>query len=129
MADLFWLLVSLAVVGGLFWLARQIEPHWSAPDGSSFTCRVQTLDPTGASSTRWVDARAFVEGDRLSIKRKVLVRFEDAGPPRAVVARSQHEPRGKAVFVLDGDPLLALRVPIGSAAVPLLASMVREPLA
>jgi hypothetical protein len=128
MTDFLWLLFSIALVIGLLWLARRIEPHWSAKDGSSFTCRVQNLDVDGRGASRWTEARAFVEGDRLSIKRKVLVRFEDDGPPREVIGRTPSAPAGKAMFVLGGEPLLALRVPKKSPATPQLESMAREPL-
>jgi hypothetical protein len=127
--NLFWLVVSVGIIVGLFALARAVEPHWCSPDATSFTCRVQSLDPTGQTPARWHDARAFVEGERLAITRKVVLRYENEGAPREVLARSERGPRGKAVFVLDGDPLMAVRVPASSKAVARLASMVREPLA
>jgi len=116
MDTLFWAVVLLATVAGLFWLASRIEPHWSSPDGSRFTCRVQEIDATGRPTTRWYEARCEIVEGGVAITKKVLMRKGQAVDPRPVSARSDHAPRRKAIYLLAGTPLYAVRVPRSSPA-------------
>ena len=112
----FWTIVLLGTVAGLFWLASRIEPHWSSSDGTHFTCRVQEIDATGRPTTRWYEARCeLVEGE-VAITKKVLMRKGQAVDPRPVSARSDHAPRRKAIYLLPGAPMYAVRVPSSSRA-------------
>jgi hypothetical protein len=126
MANLLWVVLALLVVAGLFWLANAIEPHWCSPDGLRFTCRVQEIDATGRSVSRWYDARAEIDGDLVAIKRKVLMRSIGSVDARRVAARSDRAPRRRAIYLLDGDPLIALRIPDSSRAVTRLDALVRS---
>src|SRR5947209_16233602 len=112
----FWAIVLLATVAGLFWLASRIEPHWSSPDGTHFTCRVQEIDATGRPTTRWYEARGEVVEGEVAITKKVLMRRGKAVDPRPVSARSKHGPRRKAIYLLGGTPLYAVRLPSSSPA-------------
>jgi len=116
MDTLFWAVVLLATVAGLFWLASRIEPHWSSPDGSRFTCRVQEIDATGRPTTRWYEARCEIVEGGVAITKKLLMRKGQAVDPRPVSARSDHAPRRKAIYLLAGTPLYAVRVPSSSRA-------------
>ena len=42
-ADWFWLAFGIGLCVLAIWGARRIEPHWSAKDGSAFTCRYQVI--------------------------------------------------------------------------------------
>ena len=106
----FWAIVLLATVGALFWLAARIEPHWSAADGRYFTCRVQEIDPTGRPTTRWYEARGEVVDGEVAITKKVLMRKGEKVDPRPVSARSDHAPRRRAIYLLGGVPMYAVRV-------------------
>jgi hypothetical protein len=116
MDTVFWTVVLLGTVAALFWLASRIEPHWSSPDGSRFTCRVQEIDATGRSTTRWYEARCEIVEGEVAITKKVLMRKGQAVDPRPVSARSDHAPRRKAIYLLAGSPLYAVRVPSSSRA-------------
>src|SRR6266550_6890724 len=116
MVTAFWVIVLLAAVVGLFWVAARIEPHWSSADGTYFTCRVQESDPTGRPTTRWYEARGEVVEGGVAITKKVLMRKGKAVDPRPVSARSDHAPRRKAIYFLDGTPTCAVRVPSSSPA-------------
>jgi hypothetical protein len=107
----------IAVAVGMLVLASRIEPHWCAKDVSAFTCRVRELSGRGDALTRWQDARAVVDGDRIVITRKVLLRPSTPEPPRTVEVRATAAPSGRAVFLLGGTPRLAVRVPAKSPAV------------
>lgn len=115
--DLFWFLVSVLIIVGLLLVARRIEPHWSNKAGDRFTCRVQVIDHKGRAEGRWRDARATVVDDRVSITKKVLPGPGMDGVPREVIGRSASSPWGVVVFVLDGEPYVAVRVPKSSPAV------------
>jgi len=116
MDTLFWAIVLLGTVAGLFWLASRIEPHWSSSDGTHFTCRVQEIDVTGRPTTRWYEARGEVVGGEVAITKKLLMRKGEAVDPRPVSARSDAAPRRKAIYLLAGAPLYAVRVPSSSQA-------------
>lgn len=116
MDTLFWTVVLLGAVAGLFWLASHIEPHWSSPDGTRFTCRVRESDATGRPTTRWYEARGEIVEGGVAITKKVLMRKGQAVDPRPVSARSDHAPRRKAIYLLVGTPLYAVRVPRSSPA-------------
>ena len=116
MDTLFWAIVLLGTVAGLFWLASRIEPHWSSSDGTHFTCRVQEIDATGRPTTRWYEARCEVVEGGVAITKKVLMRRGTAVDPRSVSARSQHAPRNRAIYLLPGSPMFAVRVPESSPA-------------
>jgi hypothetical protein len=125
------LVVAIAIVVFLFWLASRIEPHWSSRDGHRFVCRVQSLETgrsgvsTAAGSGRWVEARASVEADRVVLVRKVVVRGRPVAAPARVIKRIEPAIRGKAMWVLDdGDQLLALRVPVRSNVVPVMDELI-----
>src|SRR3954471_12483588 len=114
MVTAFWVIVLLGAVMGLFWLASRIEPHWSSADGTHFTCRVQEIDATGRPTTRWDEARGEVVGGEVAITKKLLMRKGEAVDPRPVSARSHAAPRRKAIYLLAGAPLYAVRVPCSS---------------
>jgi len=116
MVTAFWVIVLLGTVAGLFWVAARIEPHWSAADGTFFTCRVQEIDPTGRPTTRWYEARGEVVEGEVAITKKVLMRRGEAVDPRPVSARSDHAPRRTAIYLLTGTPQYAVRVPCSSPA-------------
>jgi hypothetical protein len=117
METLFWAVVLLGTAGTLFWLSSRLEPHWCSPDGAQFTCRVQEIDATGRPVSRWYEARAEVVEGKVAIRKKVLMRKGEAVDPRTVSARSDHPPRGRAIYLLPGEPLLAVRIPTSSRAV------------
>jgi hypothetical protein len=117
MANVAWVVLTLAVVAGLFWLAHAMTPHWCSPDGLRFTCRVQEIDATGRASSRWYDARAEIRGDEVAITKKVLMRPGGFWDPRRVTARSPQAPGRRAIYLLDGQPRIAMSVPVESRAV------------
>jgi len=123
MLDLLWFVAMVVVAATLLVLGLRMEPHWCSPDGSSFTCRVQHVDHRTGSSSRWADARAEITDDGVVIRRKVLLRLSESDDPRAVLRRADSSPRGKAVFLMGGEPMTALRVPAGSRAVPRLDAL------
>jgi hypothetical protein len=121
---LVWAVLLIGAALGMLWLATRIEPHWSAPDGSRFTCRVQEIDATGRPTTRWYEARAEVIDGKVAIAKKVLMRRGAAVDARVVSARSDEAPRGQAIYLLMGTPLLAVRVPKKSPAMSRLDTLV-----
>ena len=119
-----WAVVLIGVAGLLFWLAMRLEPHWSASDGSRFTCRVQEIDPAaGRPVSRWYEARAEIVDGKVVITKKVLMRRGVPVDARVVSARSDEAPRGRAIYLLAGAPLLAVRIPARSPAVTRLEAL------
>lgn len=119
MGDWAWVLVMLLGCAGLVVLARRIEPHWSTPDGTSFTCFTQTLGADGRPSGRWREGRAELVEDRVRIRRRLFAGFTREMDTLRIVGRSQPGRSRKDVFVLEGSGggYVALRLPRRSPAV------------
>jgi len=118
-SDAIWAVLMAAGAFALLWLAYRMNAgtrvHRRAEDGSWFSCDVQEVAPSGETVGRWRPARAEVVAGGLTIVGTVAgddLRPGDA--PHPVVGRSGSPPRGWAVFLLGGDPILAVRVPDGS---------------
>ena len=123
-SDVLWTVLGAAVIIGLAVLAKHLEPHWVAKDANSFTCKVQPLDARGGIAGRWRDARVTVRDHRLQL----MVRATGIGPTsmvsdHAVIGRSDDPPSRREVFVLDGEPMWALRIPASSRAVARLEAL------
>jgi hypothetical protein len=120
------LLVVAAGVGA-WWLARRIEPHWAAKDGTRFICRGQLVDPRGTDAGRDHEYRVIVRDDgTLLAGRRSLIRIDPQ--PWRVIGRAPQAPRRRVVFVLRGGHpdglMLALRLPASSSAVKVLDALV-----
>jgi hypothetical protein len=126
--DWAWLAIMLVGCAGMIVLARRIEPHRSSRDGSAFNCFIQPLDGDGRPSGRWREGRAEVVDDRVRIRPRLFLRFTPHADTHRVIARSDEERRGKAVFVLTGDhdgaSYLSLRLPARSPAAQRLDGLV-----
>ena len=121
-----WAVLLIGLAAWLLWLAARFEPHWAAADGSRFTCRVQEINPSGRPESRWYDARAEVVDGKVVITKKVLMRRGVPVDAREVSARSDDAPRGRAIYLLGGAPLLAVRLPKRSPAVSRLKALLAD---
>ena len=122
--DVMWILVSVAAIAVGFWFAFHIEPHWSAKDGKSFTCRVQPIRRSGAIEGRWREARGIVSGNEVKLIVRGLGHLVTPYEAHQVLRRTDAPPKGRAIFVLSGNPMYLLRVPASSPAVPVLEAMI-----
>jgi hypothetical protein len=110
--------VAVALLLAATRMNQRAHPHRRAADGSWFSCEVQLLSTTGATLGTWRPARAEVVAGGLTIVGTVAgAAVEPGDSPRPVVGRAGDPPRGWAVFLVGGDPLLALRVPARSPTV------------
>ncbi|MGD9702187.1 MAG: hypothetical protein AB7Q42_13435 [Acidimicrobiia bacterium] len=124
LVDVMWIVLSAAAVGGLFWLAVRIEPHWSAKDGKAFTCRIQAMRPSGAIEGRWREARAIVSGNEVKLIVRGLGQPVTPYEAHRVLRQADAAQKGRALFVLSGDPMYLLRIPESSKAVTVLQEMI-----
>lgn len=72
-----------------------------------------------ALSQRWRDARAFVDDGRVELITRTGV-FRRPLEPARVIAKGESTNARRAVYLIEGDQLRELRVPITSRAVPVL---------
>ena len=120
-ADFVWMVVIGAVLVGLLILSRRrVEPHWTSKDGRAFLCRVQELGPDGGPTSGWYEARAKVMGESVLLKARILTHRSAAWDARTVMQRAPDGDSPFAVYLLDGDPEVLLRVPNYSEAVHVL---------
>ena len=128
LSDVVWTVGTGLVLVALLVLAKRIDPHWVAKDGRAFTCKIQPIRASGRTEGRWRDARAVVRDGEVSLVQRGLgaAKLQPFESHR-VVGRSDTPPPRTAVFLLDGDPMWALRVPAGSKAVLVLESLVDPP--
>lgn len=107
----------------MLWGASRIEPHWVSKDGRRFVCRVQTLGAHDLPDGQWREMRAFVDGSSLVLGSRSRRAKRLSGVYR-VAGRAPESPSNKAIFVLQGDARLLLRIPAKSRATNTLASLV-----
>jgi hypothetical protein len=117
----------VAALAALAWFAHRIEPHWASKDGMRFTCRVQKVDAHHQPDGRWREARAEIHHETVRIVPKALGSRLGAFEMRRVARRLPDEVHRRVVFVLEGEPMLAIRVPRGSRAVAALEAITRDP--
>jgi hypothetical protein len=126
MADALWVVVMIAVCIGMLVAAKQIEPHWVSKDGTSFTCRVQTLSTDGRTAGRWSETKAHLEDDRVVLAKRGFLRTRATSDEvaRRIIGRAQGTQTRFAVYLLDHDgELMAMRVPAKSTIVPRLDAL------
>jgi hypothetical protein len=144
----------VAVLVALVWFGWRYEPHWSSKDGTRFTARTRPLlidnhaprhapggpDARGtlvaafagagggssnasAFALRWRDARVFVDDDLVQVITRVGP-LRRPLPPVRVIARGESTNGRRAVYLIDGDPMREIRVPMSSRAVPVMDALV-----
>jgi hypothetical protein len=128
--DVIWILLSIAVLGGLAWLGYMVEPHWVAKNGQRFLCNAQLLDERGAVLTRWRETRiAVMPTGELLVDQKKLMRHRMSTWHMA--AEAPDPPRNRTVFLLRGRDqfdraaMMAIRLPAKSRAVAMLRPLVK----
>jgi hypothetical protein len=120
-ADVLWIVFIGAVLVGLLILSRRrVEPHWTSKDGRAFLCRVQELGPDGGPTSGWYEARAKVLGESVLLKPRLLTHRSAAWDARTVLHRAPDHDSPFAVYLLEGNPGVLLRVPNYSEAVHVL---------
>ncbi|MCE2855467.1 MAG: hypothetical protein LW606_07175 [Ilumatobacteraceae bacterium] len=106
----------VALLGGLTWLVRARDPHWSSKDGTKFICRIQVLNEHGGTPSRWREVRCTITGnDSVAIVPRGFGHRHLAKEWRVVETMSVG-PRRSRMFLLRNDQLIALRVPTSSPA-------------
>ena len=140
-----WAGIMLATAGSILWISKRFEPHWVSRDGRVFTCRIQQVHMPGRHADRmtamsmaprglfgmggggmrmpigdrvnpsgWREARAAIVEGGVELRRR---RSRKPEPCRKVLSRAPQAPRGRAIYLLDGDSYISLRVPSRSRAV------------
>jgi hypothetical protein len=127
--DYVWIALIIAVMGGMWWVAYRMEPHWSSRDGRRFMCTAQEIiDGTPVGHPR--ETRVMISPDGgLFVTQKRLMRRRSSqwhligkspDPPRKLqVYVAQHRPEGNAPVTY-----LAIRIPAKSRCVALLDQLV-----
>lgn len=119
--------VILAVIVGLLWYSRRVEPHWVSRDGTRFTAKVQHIDESGRNASHWREVKATIDGTAVRVLARGLGKRIQPFARYEVDHRAATDTDGKAVFLLvgqrDGD-FLAIRVPAKSRAVAELEKIV-----
>jgi hypothetical protein len=132
--DYVWITLIIAVMGGMWWVAYRMEPHWSSRDGRRFMCTAQEIvdgEPVGHPR----ETRVVISPDRtLFVTQKRMLRRKSS--VWHVIGKSPDPPRKLQVFVAQHRPdslgplsHLAIRIPTKSRCVPLLDDLVATPTA
>jgi len=123
--DFLWFALLVAIVGGLWYLAYRIEPHYSSKDGKRFLCTAQVIT-LGTPTGRPKETRVALLGDgTLVVMQKAALRRNVSD--WVLVGKQPDPPKRTQVYlanqVKDGvrqPDLLALRIPTKSRVTPLL---------
>ena len=124
-----WTGLFLAAMGGLWFLAYRIEPHFSSKDGRRFLCGAQEMEP-GSLPGRSRETRITVSPDGvLYASQKKMGRRETTA--WSVIGHAPEPPKSVKVYVAqlvgDGRPQatqLFLRIPLNSRVIPVLDELV-----
>lgn len=123
MVDVLTTAGALVVFGGLIWVAYGIEPHWASKDGRRMIARVQPLGQRDEPDGRWREMRVAADGTTITLSSRGLGSLSLRGTYR-VRGKSPQPPRRRAIYILEGERRILLRVPSNSRAVPVLDSLV-----
>ena len=64
--------VILAIIIGLLWYSRRVEPHWVSRDGTRFTAKVQHIDESGRNASHWREVKATIDGKDVRVLARGL---------------------------------------------------------
>ena len=142
--DVLWAVGFAALLGGMYYLAYKVEPHWVSKDGERFICMGQVMDHHGNPRSGWREYRVEVRWDgSVATRRRSRWVRSDARTWR-MRARSDDPPKRKAIYLLAAerpeqdvraqrrpspfdDDLLAIRLPESSRAIAVLDDLVARP--
>lgn len=125
MADALTTVVALAVFGGLVWLAYRIEPHWASRDGRRMIARVQPLGGRDEPDGRWREMRAAVDDATITMSTRGIGSAGLRGVYR-VRGKSSQPPKRRAIYILEGERRILLRIPSNSRAIPVLDALIES---
>jgi hypothetical protein len=116
--NLFWWVVSIGILIGLFWLAKAAEPDLrSSPDGSNFDCKYHDVDfpmegkAPSTDRVRWRRGRGELVDDRILVMTGPWARGSSYGSPLPIVGRSPNPPRKTSVYLAgEGSTYVAVAV-------------------
>ncbi len=125
-----WLVVVLAVMGGMWWIGYRMEPHWVSKDGERFMCGSQEFFHGQLGGHPRETQVAFMAG-ALHITHKRMMRRQRS--LWTLIGKSTDPPKGLEIYVaqqkVDGvakPEMLALRIPKKSRCVALLDAMLEK---
>lgn len=122
MVDALSVVGAVAAAIGLLWSASKIEPHWASKDGRRMIARVQPLGSQDVPAGRWREMRVLVDGRSVVLSSRGFGASALTGEFRAR-GKSPNPPRRRAIYVLEGERRVLLRVPTNSRAVPVLDAL------
>ena len=128
MTDVLWIVGFVAVVGGLYYAAFRVDPHWVSKDGQRFVCHGQLVDHYGNTLQNWREYRfEVIDDERIFARRRSRWTRRNASVWR-VAAKSDAPPKSREVYLLasaesGNTDQMAIRLPASSRAVPILEAM------
>ncbi len=128
MSDVLWVVGFVALIGGLYYAAFRVDPHWVSKDGQRFICHGQLVDQYGNTLQNWREYRFEVIDDKRIFGRRRSRWTRSAQGVWRVAAKSDNPPRKREVYLLtsaesDNTDQMAIRMPASSRAVPVLEAM------
>ena len=117
--NLFWWVVSIGILIGLFWLAKAAEPDLrSSPDGSDFDCKYHDVDfPMEGKAPSTDRARLATRPGRARRRpgsgdgRPVDEGQSRTASPLPIIGRSPNPPRKTSVYLAgEGSTYVAVAV-------------------
>ncbi|CAB4364928.1 unannotated protein [freshwater metagenome] len=119
-----WFALLIFAMGGMWWLAYRMEPHWSAQDGRRFLCTSQDLTDS-AHPGRRREARVVVtpDGTLYVTHKNGFRRHETAW---TLIGKAPTPPKKIEIYVArectdgHGTAMLSLRLPSKSRCIAVL---------
>ncbi len=114
MTDALWIVGFVALLGGMYYAAFRVDPHWVSKDGRRFICHGQLVDHYGNTLQNWREYRFEVIDDKRIFGRRRSRWTRRAEGVWRVAAKSENPPKKREVYLLtsaeseqhrpDGDP-------------------------
>lgn len=124
-----WFALLLVAMGGLWWVAYRMEPHWSSRDGRRFLCMAQDLhDDASTGRPRETRVTVLDDGALLIAQKRAMRRRQSMC---TLEGKSADPPPRRAVYVVrervDGiaGERIALRLPAKSRSIAVLDALIR----
>lgn len=123
-----WFALLIAAMGGMWWFAYRMEPHWSSKDGRRFLCTAHDLSDPGHPGRKRETRISVTPDGILHASQKQGMRRQQS--VWTLVGKSPTPPTRMEIYVarrrLDGEAssgMMSFRLPAKSRCVPVLDSI------
>ena len=129
--DYVWIALIIIVMGGMWWVAYRMEPHWVSRDGTRFLCTAQELDGVNAVGHPRETRVLITHDGALYVTQKRMLRRHTT--MWTLIAKAPEAPRRMQIYVAKHREVgthveshLAIRIPAKSRCIAILDDLLAK---